>query len=91
MEFKLLSEDKNLIKIEVVDPDETLLNPLVSELLRNSEVAEARYQMGHPQFDKPVLIIRTRKTKPQTALKKAAEDLAEQFREAKKLFEKELK
>ena len=91
MEFKVVSEEKNTIRIEIDDPDDTLLNPLVSELLRASDVVEARYQIGHPQLDKPLLIIKTKKSKPQAALKKAAENLADQYKEARKLLEKELK
>jgi len=91
MEFKLISEEKNAIKIEIGNPDDTLLYPLVNELLKNSDVAEARYYAGHPQLDKPALVIKTKKQKPQNALKKAAENLAMEYGEARKLLEKELK
>jgi len=91
MELKLLSEEKNIVKIQVTDPDDTALNLLVSELLKSSDVAEASYYIGHPHLDKPLLTVKTKKSKPQTAIKKAAEELAEQCRDLKKLLEKELK
>lgn len=86
-----MSEDKNTAKIQVTDADDTVLNLLVSELLKSSEVAEASYYIGHPYLDKPLLTVKTKKTKPQAAIKKAAEGLAEQYRDLKKLLEKELK
>ncbi len=86
-----MNEERNAITLEVINPDENLLQPLVNELLKVSDVAEARYQTGHPYLDKPVLYIRTKKVKPQTSLKKAADNLAEQYGMAKKLLEKELK
>ena len=33
MEFKLLEKKKDSIKVEIVDPDETLIYPLIHELL----------------------------------------------------------
>jgi len=91
MELKLLSEEKNTAKIEVTDPDDTALNLLVSELLKSSDVAEASYYIGHPHLDKPLLTVKTKRSKPQAAIKKAAEGLAEQYRDLKTLLEKELK
>ena len=91
MELKLLSEEKNTAKIEITDPNDTVLNLLVSELLKSSDVAEASYYIGHPHLDKPLLTVKTKRSKPQTAIKKAAEDLAKQYGDLRKLLEKELK
>jgi len=91
MEFKVLNEDKNSITLQIENADETVLNPLISELLKASDVAEARYHAGHPELEKPILVVKTKKGKPQAVLKKAAENLAEQYEEARKLLEKELK
>jgi DNA-directed RNA polymerase subunit L len=91
MEFKILEKDKNAVKLEMDGPDDTMLFPLVNELLKDEDVAEAKYSIGHPQLDKPVLYVRTRKGKPSAAIKKAADSLAGQFREARNLFEEQLK
>jgi DNA-directed RNA polymerase subunit L len=91
MEMKVLDKDKNALRIEIEGPDDTVIYPLINELLKDEDIAEAKYSVGHPQLDKPVLLVRTKKGKPQTAIKKAAEALAGQFREARQLFEKELK
>lgn len=86
-----MSEEKNTAKIEVTDSDDTAINLLVSELLKSSDVAEAGYYIGHPYLDKPLLTVKTKRSKPQAAIKKAAEGLAEQYRDLRMLLEKELK
>ena len=90
MDLKLLEREKNQVKIEVVQPDDTILHPLVSALLVDEDVETAQYYTGHPQLDKPVLWIRTKKGNPAAVLKRAAEGLAGKYREARDLFEKAL-
>lgn len=90
MEFKLLEKKKDSIKVEIADPDETLIYPLIHELLQDKNVSEARYITGHPQLDKPVLFVEVKEGKPQAALKKATKALANQFAEARELVEKQL-
>ncbi|TLZ51442.1 MAG: DNA-directed RNA polymerase subunit L [Methanobacteriota archaeon] len=91
MEMRALEMDKNAIRLEIEGPDDTVIYPLINELLKDEDVAEAKYSVGHPQLDKPVLYVRTKKGKPQAAIKKAAESLAGQFREAKSLFQAQLR
>ena len=90
MELKLLEKKKDLIKIEIDNADETLIYPLIHELLQDKNVKDARYSTGHPQLDKPVLTIAVKDGKPQAALKKAAKSLANQYLEARQLIEKQL-
>jgi len=90
MEFKLIEKKKNSIKVEVKDPDETLVYPLIHELLQDKNVTDARYVTGHPQLDKATLSVEVKEGKPQAALKKAAKSLANHFVEARQLVEKQL-
>jgi len=90
MEFKLLEKKKDSIKVEIVDPDDTLIYPFIHELLQDKNVADARFVTGHPQLDKPILTVEVKEGKPQAALKKAAKSLANQFAEARQLVEKQL-
>jgi len=90
MEFKLVEKKKESIKVEILDADETLIYPLIHELLQDKNVADARYTTGHPQLDKPVLLVRVNDGKPQAALKKAAKSLVNQYIEARQLIEKQL-
>jgi DNA-directed RNA polymerase subunit L len=90
MEFRLLEKKKDTIKVEVHEADDTLIYPLLHELLQDKNVANARYVTGHPQLDKSILIVEVKEGKPQAALKKAAKALANQFAEARQLIEKQL-
>jgi DNA-directed RNA polymerase subunit L len=71
--------------------DETLLYPLVDELLRDKDVSEAKYVTGHPQLDKPVIYVKVTKGKPQNAVKRAAAKISKEFKEARENLEKQLK
>lgn len=90
MEFKLVEKKKDSIRVEIMDSDETLIYPLIHELLQDKNVEDARYTTGHPQLDKPILTVEVKEGKPQAALKKAAKSLANQFLEARQLVEKQL-
>ncbi len=90
MEFKLLEKKKDSIKVEIKEADETLIYPLLHELLQDKNVADARYTTGHPQLDKSILTVQVKEGKPQAALKKAAKALANQYLEARQLVEKQL-
>jgi DNA-directed RNA polymerase subunit L len=90
MEFKLLDKKKNSIKVEIKGADETLINPLIHELLQDKNVVDARFTTSHPQLDQAILTVEVKEGKPQAALKKAAKALANQFLEARQLVEKQL-
>ncbi|HKZ98415.1 MAG TPA: DNA-directed RNA polymerase subunit L [Thermoplasmata archaeon] len=90
MQLRLLEKDKNALRIEISNPDDTVLYPLITALLKHEDVTDARYFTGHPQLDKPVLTIVTKKGNPQAVLKKVAESLADEYGAAKQLVEKEL-
>ncbi len=90
MQLRLLEKQKDAIRVEVANPDDTLIQPLLTALLRDDDVADALYYSGHPQLDKPVLTVRTKKGSPQAALKRAAKGLSGEYAGAKRLLEKEL-
>ena len=82
MKLKLIEKGKEHIVIEVSEPDETLIQPFVHQLLKLDEVEEVRYHREHPQIDLPVIGVKVKKGKPQNALKKAAKALSKQYRDA---------
>ncbi len=90
MQLRLLEKQKDSLQVEVTNPDDTLIQPLLAALLKDEDVADALYYSGHPQLDRPVLTVRTKKGSPQSALHRAAKGLADQYVEAKQLLEKEL-
>ncbi len=90
MQLRLLEKQKDSLRVEVTNPDDTLIQPLLTALLKDEDVSDALYYSGHPQLDKPVLTIRTKRGSPQAALKRAAKDLADEYAGAKQLLLKEL-
>lgn len=90
MQLRLLEKGKTSMRVEISNPDETVIYPLLNALQQHEDVSSARYFTGHPQLDKPVLTIETKKGNPRAVLKKVAEGLAEEYAAAKQLLEKEL-
>jgi len=90
MQLRLLEKGKTSIRVEISNPDETVIYPLLTALQRHEDVSSALYFTGHPQLDKPVLTVETKKGNPQAVLKKVAEGLAEEYGAAKQLLEKGL-
>lgn len=90
MQLRLLEKQKDSVQIEISNPDDAVIYPLIAALLKDPDVEDALYYTGHPQLDKPTLTIRMKRGNPQDALKRVAEGLATEFSAAKQLFEKEL-
>lgn len=64
---------------------------MVQGLLEDKDVAEVKYTIGHTQLEEPTLFIRVKTGKPQSALKKTAKALTNEYKEARELLQKELK
>ena len=90
MQIRLLEKQKDSVRLEIVNADDTVIYPLITALLKDPDVEDALYYTGHPQLDKPVLTVKVKKGSPQAALKRVAEGLAADFGGAKALLEKEL-
>jgi len=88
MELHLLEKDKDSISVQIHNPNMTIVQPLLSELLEDEGVTEVRFKTGHPELDFPVLFVRVESGKPQTALKRAAKTLSNEFKAARELLEK---
>ncbi|MCG7843867.1 MAG: hypothetical protein MIO90_00360 [Methanomassiliicoccales archaeon] len=90
MEITLLDKDKDSIKVSIKGADMTLITPLVQGLLEDKDVAEVKYTIGHSQLEEPTLYIRVKTGKPQSALKKTAKALTNEFKDAKESLQKDL-
>ena len=88
MELKTLKKTKNEVELEVIDENETILNPITHILLENDDVEYATYLAEHPLSNKRQLFIRMKKGSPYDALKKAVETLLKEAKDFKKQIEK---
>ena len=90
MELKLIKKQKDIIQLEIIGADDTMLFPLVHQLLKDENVEDCSYVSGHPKLDNPTLTVKVKDGKPQSALKKAAKALASEFTATSELIAKKL-
>lgn len=90
-QFRVVSKEKNSIVFEMVNYDNTLLRPLVEELLRDEQVEESRYYIKHPVIDNPQIFIKVKTGKPQAALKRSLKKLSKIYENLSTDLAKELK
>ncbi len=90
-EFRVVSKEKNTITIEMVNYDNTLLRPLVEEILKDEQVEEARYFIKHPVIDNPQIYVKVKTGKPQAAVKRAIRKLSKSYDTLSEELAKEIK
>ncbi|MBS3097981.1 DNA-directed RNA polymerase subunit L [Candidatus Woesearchaeota archaeon] len=91
MEIKVIEDKKNRIIIEFGDRDHTFCNVLKNELVNDSHVKIAGYNVKHPLVGKPQIIVETDGADPRRALTDAAERLKKLVERFEKEFVKEVK
>jgi DNA-directed RNA polymerase subunit L len=87
MELKLLKKDARSIEIEVLGEGELNLMPIQQKLLADDKVEIATLTRKHRQLDNPVLYVRVKEGKPQTAVKRATKALANEVKDFSQLFD----
>lgn len=90
MELKVVAEKEKELTVGVIGIDDTLLHPLLTELLKNEKVSEAKYLKGHPELDVPTMYVKVTSGDPKSALKKAAENLNKEFSDMRSKIEKKV-
>ena len=89
--FKVLEKEKDSITLEMMNYDNTLLRPLMDEILKDEQVKEARYFIKHPIIDNPKIFIKVKSGKPQAALKRSVKRLSKVYENVQAELQKELK
>lgn len=89
--LRVTEKNKNMVKMEMLNYDNTLLRPLVEEILRDDMVEESRYYIKHPVIDDPEIFVRVKSGKPQAAVKRSIKRLSKTFEDLESDFEKEIK
>ncbi len=90
MSFQIIEKEKDSIKLEIVNSDNTILRPLIEEISKDPMVDEITYHIDHPTLDNPVLYIKVKEGKPQNAVKRGLNKLQKYFEDMDKLLKKEL-
>ncbi|GGM78207.1 hypothetical protein GCM10007108_15440 [Thermogymnomonas acidicola] len=89
--FTVVSKEKDTIVLEMVNYDNTLLRPLMEELLHDENVEESRYYIKHPLIDNPQITVKVKSGKPQAAVKRSIRRLIKVYEGMHQDLQKELK
>jgi DNA-directed RNA polymerase subunit L len=73
MELKILSSEKDSLKIELMGEDHTLANALRTQLWKDSGVKLTGYNIEHPLVSNPILVVEG--TDPKKMLMNAVAEL----------------
>jgi len=74
----VLQKTDSTLEIKVKDADETVMYPLIEQLLKDEEVTTADYSVEHQELDDPILRI---EVKEGTDPKEKLIDISENFKE----------
>ncbi len=89
--LEIVEKQKKSIKLKMLHYDNTLLKPLIEEILKDDMVEEARYYIRHPVIDDPEIIIKVKGGSPQAALNRSIKRLSKNFEDLLADFNRELK
>lgn len=81
MKINILKKEKDYLEFEIEGVNETLLEPLKNALLRDEAVEYANYYIRHPKLDNPVFYVKVIEGKPQNAVKRAARNIANKYKD----------
>jgi DNA-directed RNA polymerase subunit L len=88
--FNIISKDKDSIKLEMINYDNTLLRPLAEEILKDDKVVDSYYYIKHPEIDNPQIYVKVSTGKPQAAIKRTIKRMNKIYESLYSDFEKEL-
>jgi DNA-directed RNA polymerase subunit L len=89
-QFNIISKDKDSIKVEMINYDNTVLRPLVEEILKDDKVVESHYYIKHPDIDNPEIYVKVSTGKPQAAIKRAIKRMNKIYESLDAELQKEL-
>ena len=75
MELKVLHKTKTELEIEILDENETILNPITHKLSKLEDVEYAAYLADHPLANSRRLFIRVKKGDPKKILQTVIKEL----------------
>ncbi|MBS3817080.1 MAG: hypothetical protein KGY76_05915 [Candidatus Thermoplasmatota archaeon] len=55
MDFKVLEKTDTTVELEIKDADDTVMYPLIEQLLKEGKVISADYSVKHQELDNPIL------------------------------------
>lgn len=87
MELKKTKKTSRTLELEVIDEDETILNPIVEMVLQHKDVDFASCMTDHPAADRRTFFMRLKsgaKSKPEKILEDAVKKLEKEVKDFSK-------
>src|SRR3989344_3940461 len=91
MEIKVLENEKNRLRFEIVGGSHTLANMITKELWNEGDVTVSGYNLMHPQTQNIVILLETTKKDPKKVLLETLSSIKKKNTEFKTQFAKAMK
>jgi len=86
MDVKILTNDKNVLELELTGMDQSLAQLLTEKLNEEKDVEFAAYKMEHPMTSSPKLMIRMKKGEPGKLVLEKLEEIKKEVVDFRKQF-----
>ncbi|MDI9619910.1 MAG: DNA-directed RNA polymerase subunit L [Candidatus Nezhaarchaeota archaeon] len=91
MKIRVLEGDERSMKFEIIGEGHTFCNLLRDFLKKDPDVEFAAYKIDHPLVSNPLFYLKTKQSKPEEALKRAAKSIREVLEDFKRCLGEALK
>ena len=88
MEIKVLENEKNRLRFELVGETHTLANFITKELWNDSDVTISGYNLHHPDTSNVTILIETAKKDPKKVLLDTIKEIQKKNKEFQSAFSK---
>jgi len=80
MDFEILEKSDTTLEMKIKDVDDTVMYPLIEQLVKNEKVTNADYSVEHQELDDPVLRVEvTEGAEPKHVLIEISKSFQENF------------
>ena len=78
MDFEILEKTDTTLEVKIKDADDTVMYPMIEQLVKDEQVTTADYSVEHQELDDPVLRVEVSEgADPKEILKKISESFQE--------------
>ncbi len=91
MDFEILEKTDTTLEIKIKDADDTVMYPLIEQLVKEERITTADYSVEHQELDDPILRVKvTEGTDPKQVLTDISKSFQEDFQDIySEMFEEE--
>ncbi len=86
MEVKILTNDKNVLEMELNGADQSLAQLLAEKLTEDKDVEFASYKVEHPLVGEPKLYVKTKKGEPGKLVLEKLEEIRKEVADFREQF-----